>query len=279
MVSTLLYLAVSRGLSLGDLTLGVVGVGNVGRKVALAAEALGMRVLRNDPPRARKEGGRGFVTLHELLKRSDLVTLHVPLNRKGRDKTYRMVEGEFIRALKPSCILINTSRGEVVNEQELIRGTAQGRLGGLVLDVFEGEPRINQELLDRVTLATPHIAGYSLDGKAGGTIMSVRALSRFFHLGMDHWEPDHIPLPGETTLTGDPAAKGRQELLWELYRATYDVTLDDKRLRRQPDRFEALRGDYPPRREPHVYTVGLPAGCRGIASTLESLGFSIKNII
>ena len=275
MVSTLLYLALHRGLDLKKLTLGVVGVGNVGSKVVRAAEALGMRVLMNDPPRARKEGGEGFVELDELLEHSHVVSLHVPLNRGGVDNTLRMVNSRFIGKLPPGAILVNTSRGGIVSEKELIRGIADEKLSDVVLDVFEGEPEISKELLDVVTLATPHIAGYSLDGKTNGTGMAVRAVSRYFNLGLDQWQPDQIPLPGETSLLGDAASQSRNELLWELYRVTYDVTADDRRLRNHPEAFETLRGDYPLRREPGIYSIRLFQGYQEIKATLEALGFSV----
>ena len=275
LVSTMLYLSKHRSLDLTKLCLGVVGVGNVGSKVVRAAEALGMRVLKNDPPRARKEGNEGFVELDELLEKSDVITLHVPLNRGGVDNTFRMVNGQFIEKARSGVILVNTARGGVVSEIELIQGISSGKLSDVVLDVFEGEPEVSKELLDVITLATPHIAGYSLDGKANGTGMAVRAVSKYFNLGLDHWQPDQIPLPEKTSLLGDAASHPNNELMWELYRMTYDVTADDRRLRSRPEAFESLRGDYPLRREPHVYSIRLFQGYREIQETLEALGFSV----
>jgi erythronate-4-phosphate dehydrogenase len=277
MVSALLYLAVSRGLDLTKLTLGVVGVGNVGSRVAAAAEILGMKVLINDPPRARREGWDAFVSLEEILERSDVITLHVPLNRGGEDNTYRMVDKRFMERIRPGSILVNTSRGGVVSERDLIRGIEGGKLSGVILDVFENEPVINLELLKMTTLATPHIAGYSLDGKANGTGMAVRAVSKAFALGMDDWEPDRIPMPEETDLLADAGSRERTELLWEIYRATYDITVDDSRLKDNPDAFESLRGNYPLRREPPVYQVRLLRGTREIMQILEKLGFKVVN--
>ncbi len=119
------------------------------------------------------------------------LALHVPLNRGGEDNTLRMVDREFIRkSAKPGAILINTSRGAVVDEKPTCwRGSGTESLSDVVLDVFENEPGINPGSLKAITLATPHIAGYSLDGKANGTSMSVRAISKFFGLGLDDWEP------------------------------------------------------------------------------------------
>ncbi|MDX2429400.1 MAG: 4-phosphoerythronate dehydrogenase, partial [Bacteroides sp.] len=274
-VSTLLYLASEKGLKLNELTLGVVGVGNVGTKVAGAAEALGMKVLLNDPPRARKEGGQGFVSLSELQKQADVISLHVPLNRGGEDKTLEMVNQIFIEKLKPGTILINSSRGAVVSQSDLIEGKKSGKLSELILDVFPGEPDINPELLKLLTIATPHIAGYSLDGKANGTGMSVRAISQHFGLGLDDWQPLDIPAPVPNQLLGDAESGELYEILWEIYRNSYDVTGDDARLREHPEAFEALRGDYPFRREPQAYSVRLFQGYDEIRNTLEALGFSM----
>lgn len=274
-ISTLLYLVNLRDLDPRALTLGVIGVGNVGSKVAAAAKALGMNVLLNDPPRKRVEGGNDFVEISEILERARIITIHVPLQKGGEDNTFRMVNREFLQGMGSETILINTSRGEVVEELALLEGIREGRLSDVVLDVFENEPGINRQLLDYVTLATPHIAGYSLDGKANGTTMAVRAMSRFFNLGMDQWEPGSIPKPVEADLFGDASRTTPRELLWEIYRQSYDVTLDDGRLREDPGAFEQLRGDYPFRREPQAYSVRLFQGYREITEILERLGFSV----
>lgn len=274
-VSTLLYLSASRKIDLEALTLGVVGVGNVGSKVAEAAKALGMKVLLNDPPRKRREGGSAFVEINELLQQAQVITLHVPLQRGGRDNTFRMVNRDFLQGMLRGAILINTSRGEVVDEPALLESILEGRCSDAILDVFDNEPVINRELLEAVTLGTPHVAGYSLDGKANGTLMSVRALSRFFNLGLDLWEPDSIPVPSPSELLSDASSGRTVELLWELFRQTYDVTADDRRLREDPGSFERLRGNYPLRREPEAYSVRLFQGYREISAILEQLGFSV----
>ncbi len=275
MVSTLLYLASEKGLKLKDLTLGVVGVGNVGSKVAQAAEALGMKVLLNDPPRARKEGTSSFVSIAELKAQADLISIHVPLNSGGEDNTLHLVNREFINGLKPGAILLNSSRGRVVKEADLMEGIRSGKLSEVILDVFEGEPAINPELLDLITLATPHIAGYSLDGKANGTSMAVQAISRFFNLGMDDWKALDIPRPKQNQLLADATSGSLYEVLWEVFRSTYDVTADDARLRAHPETFESQRGNYPFRREPQAYSVRLFQGYDEIRDIFEKLGFSM----
>ncbi|HER08583.1 MAG TPA: 4-phosphoerythronate dehydrogenase [Bacteroides sp.] len=282
MASVWLHLATWMGFTLEGRILGVVGAGHVGSPVAEAAEALGMQVLLNDPPRKRAEKSDLFMELDEVLAQADIITLHVPLNRGGMDNTLGMVDRRFVEQMRKGSILINTSRGEVIRESGLMEGIRGGRLAGVVLDVFSGEPEIDRKLLDAITIGTPHIAGYSLDGKAGGTTMSVRAVSRFFKLGLDHWSPAYIPSPEQPEIRADASGKDHESLLWEVYRQTYDVTADDRRLREDPGAFEKLRAAYPPRREPPAYSVCL-AGGKGedwkVWKVLEKLGFVVEREI
>ncbi|MEZ5070907.1 MAG: 4-phosphoerythronate dehydrogenase [Bacteroidales bacterium] len=274
-VSVLLALARSRRFVLKGKTLGVVGVGHVGSKVAAAAHMLGMHVLKNDPPRARKEGPEGYVDLATVLKDSDIVTLHVPLNRGGSDNTFHLAGREFLSSMKPGSILINSSRGPVVDGAALTDALAKEHLAAAVLDVFETEPDVPAGLLSALAYATPHIAGYSLDGKAKGTEMTVRALSRTFGLGLDQWSPVDLPLPGESMIHADISDGSQEEILWDIYRTTYDVGRDDRTLRDRPEAFEALRGNYPLRREPQAYTVRMFQAYREMVDILEHLGFSV----
>jgi len=274
-VSTLLWLAVHHGLDLPSMTLGIVGVGNVGSKVARAATALGMKVLLNDPPRERAEGGDEFTSLEVIKEQSDIITLHVPLNRGGDDNTFHLLDTRFINSLKKGTILINTSRGSVVDERAALEGIRNARLAHVILDVFENEPVLSEDLLEALTLATPHIAGYSLDGKANGTTMSVRAISRFFNLGLDQWCPAGIPAPENSEILTDASDANITELLWEVYSQCYDVSSDDQRLRSAPGTFEKLRGNYPFRREPAAYAVRLFQGYPELRQILENLGFDV----
>lgn len=275
MVSALLWLAVNRKLKFRDLTLGIVGVGNVGSKVAHAAEALGMKVLLNDPPRERAEEGTDFISLEELKEQSDIISLHVPLNRGGEDNTFHLFDSSFLSSLKKGSILINTSRGAVLDEELVLEGIGKGKLSDVILDVFESEPHINSDLLKALTLATPHIAGYSLDGKANGTTMSVRSLSRFFGLGIDTWSPANIPAPESPEILADASGGGLTELLWEIYSQIYDISADDKHLRSAPETFENQRGEYPFRREASAYAVRLFQAYPEIRVVLEKLGFDV----
>jgi erythronate-4-phosphate dehydrogenase len=180
-VTAMLEVAHRRKFRLRDKTLGVIGVGNVGTRVSRYAEALGMRVLRNDPPRARTERLTDFVPIERVLSDADIITLHVPLTKEGAHATHHMVAKDTLAALEDRRpILINTSRGAVVDNKALLKAIDGERLGGVVLDVWENEPNISPELLDVVEIGTPHIAGYSFDGKANGTQMIYEAACKFF---------------------------------------------------------------------------------------------------
>lgn len=283
--SVLVSLAKKHGLKLEDLTLGVVGVGNVGSKVAVAAKALGMKVLLNDPPRARKEGPDGFVDLDEIVAKSDIVTLHVPLERGGEDPTWHLFDAARMAAMRRNQILINSSRGPVVDNAALKQTLKAGGLKGAVLDVWEGEPELDPELVSLLDYSTPHIAGYSSDGKANGTMMSVRAVAGKLGLPLTDWCPTDIPAPTHglhkgveaQTFSIDAEGKTRQEVLSEAILYAYDVAVDSEALRSNLSAFESLRGDYPVRREPSAFTVQLKNGTPELAEALRQLDFKVNN--
>jgi erythronate-4-phosphate dehydrogenase len=198
--AALFHLAEELKFELSHKTIGIVGVGNVGSKVARLCTALGMHVLLNDPPRERCEGSKGFVSLDTIVKDAEIVTFHVPLNMDGDDRTFHLVDEKL---LSKSQVLINSSRGEVV-DSEALKVSLQGKmLAECVLDVWEREPEMDTQLLGLVEIGTPHIAGYSIDGKANGTSMSVQAFSRFFGLDLNDWYPEKVPLPASTVLEAD----------------------------------------------------------------------------
>ena len=261
-----------------NLNLGIIGVGHVGSKVAKAALALGMKVRLNDPPRERKEGKEGFVSLDTIRKESDIISFHVPLNREGPDRTYRMADRNFFRRLSKPVHLINTSRGPVIDEGALLSAIKNGTVQSCVLDVWENEPVIHPELLSSVDLATPHIAGYSTDGKANGTAMSVRAVSRFFGLGRDDWMPSDLPEPENNPLIIECKGLSELEILGNIYHQTYSIALDDRMLRDNLSAFEYLRGNYRLRREPSAFKVQLKNNkFETLTGKLEKLGFMILN--
>ncbi len=275
--AVLCTLARRHGLRLDALTLGVVGVGNVGSKVAEAAALLGMRVLLCDPPRARAEGAEGFVDLDTLVAQSDIVTLHVPLLREGEDATWHLFDEARLAAMRPDQFLINSSRGPVVDGAALRAALQAKALRGAVLDVWEGEPEPDRALMALLDIATPHIAGYSADGKANGTRMSVRTVAAVLGLPLADWRPADIPAPEQPLeFSLDASGKSRQEVLSEAILHTYDILADDRALRAHPERFEQLRGDYPVRREPTAFTLRLQGGDPALADALAALGFHIQ---
>ncbi len=255
MAAALLKISGGTGYSLKEKTIGIVGVGNVGSKIERFARIMGLNVILCDPPRARKEANNAFSPLEELLGKSDFVSLHVPLNLTGEDKTWHLIDQTTIRLMKDGAWLFNTSRGEVA-ETGALKNALLNKLSGAVIDVWENEPDIDSELHKASFIATPHIAGYSTDGKANGTAMSVNALSKFFNLPAANWYPDDVPNPSNPLIMIDGKGKSDEDIVRECIFHTYDNEADDKKLRAKPSDFERLRGDYPLRRE------FLPIRCR-----------------
>ena len=277
--SVLVTLAKKHSLRLDNLTLGVVGVGNVGSKVAEVASLLGMKVLLNDPPRARKEGNTqpSFVTLDTIIEQADIIPLHVPLSKSGDDATWHLFDAQRLAMLGPRQLLINSSRGPVVDNKALKQALKRQALKGAVLDVWEGEPDLDVELVSLLDIATPHIAGYSADGKANGTSMSVQTVAKCLGLPLGRWKASGVPRPKQPlTFAIDGTGKSKQDILSEAILYTYDVTTDSDTLRASPGTFEAQRGDYPIRREPTAYTVELTNVAEETAETLRKIGFQIK---
>lgn len=281
--SVLCRLAKRHSLDLSTLTLGVVGVGNVGSKVARAAKALGMKVLLCDPPRARKEGQDGFVDLDEIVAGSDIITLHVPLSKEGPDATYHLFDAQRLSTLRPEQFLFNSSRGPVVDNVALKASLLSRSIRGAVLDVWEGEPDLDPELVRLLEFSTPHIAGYSADGKANGTTASVRTVAEILDLPLKTWKAEGIPGPEQpSTVQGleftlDATGKTLQQALSEAVLHTYDVKEDSDRLRANLGLFETLRGDYPVRREPSAYTIDLIGGTPELRYALSELDFKLTN--
>jgi erythronate-4-phosphate dehydrogenase len=249
-VAALLVLADKFQFNLAEKTLAIIGVGNVGRLVLEKVRALGMTVLQNDPPLFRQTKNPAFLPL-EVMFKADIITLHVPLTSEGEDKTYHLVDEWFLNRMKRGSFLINTSRGPVVKTEALIECLKNKHLKGAVLDVWEGEPEINLELLKLVTLGTPHIAGYSLDGKVRGVEMIYQAVCQYFQLPST-WHPwPNLPR-GEVSFI-----KAKNENLKEVILKAYNIQADDEKLRKiisypptdQGKYFDGLRKNYPVRRE------------------------------
>ena len=277
--SLLVTMSRTLGFSFREKTIGVVGVGNVGSKVARLAALLGFRVLLCDPPRARKEGAGQFVSLDEIIERSDIITLHVPLIRDGEDATLHMFNESRLAMMNSDQILINSSRGEVVDGQALKNALAEKRILAASLDVWENEPQIDPQLLSLLFTGTPHIAGYSVDGKATGTTMSVQALGKFFDLPCRDWEVSEVPKslqPSEFII--DTTGKTPQEVLADAILHTYDIRTDDAALRADVASFEKQRSNYPVRREFPAFSVKLQNDDTGRSTVfLREAGFYIDD--
>ena len=256
MGSLLITMARRFGFECRQKTLGIVGVGNVGSKVARLAALLGFRVLLCDPPRARREGGSGFVDLDRIISESDIISCHVPLTTQGEDATYHLIDSNVLSRMNSSQILINTSRGEVVDCQALRQALEKGALKAASLDVWENEPDIDSRLLELLFCGTPHIAGYSADGKAAGTMMCVQALGRFFDLPCKEWEVQDMPFPSQPMeFTIDTKDRKPQDVLADAILHTYNVMDDDAALRKDILSFEKQRSEYPVRREFPAFAV------------------------
>ena len=279
-VAALLTLAKRKGLTLRGATLGVVGAGNVGTKVLRNGKALGMKVLLNDPPLARETGDPSFLPLDDLMA-ADVVTLHVPFTRSGNDPTFHLFDQSRINKMKPGSILVNTSRGAVVDGSALVHFLERGHLGGAVLDVWEGEPLIDVGLLKKADIGTSHIAGYSFDGKLAAVKMTYSAACKFFGQAQT-WSPgDALPKPEveRITLPGGPGSV--DDILRTIVSACYDIERDDRALREvggvPPDErgqfFARLRGEYRIRREFSSTIVEIPPSMLHLTETLRSIGF------
>ncbi|QFI56658.1 4-phosphoerythronate dehydrogenase [Aeromonas simiae] len=248
-LSALLVLAERHGLTLAGMTLAIVGAGNTGRAVASHASALGMQVCYCDPPRARAEGAGSFISLEEALQ-ADVVSFHVPLTREGTDATWHLLNAARIAALRANQFLINASRGEVWDNQALLERQRGAAPLSLVMDVWEHEPDILTELVPHTEIATPHIAGYSLEGKARGTWMLYEALCTRLGRSPRQELASLLPAPDVLALTlGQPPS---QALIGRLVHLVYDVRRDDARFRRElglPGSFDRQRKCYLERRE------------------------------
>lgn len=243
--NSLLLLEEAGHISTRNCTVGIIGVGHVGTQVEAAVKRLGCRVLRYDPPRAAAEGNEGFATMEDLLTEADVLTFHTPLTRSGAYPTYHMADEAFFKRLTRQPVLINSARGEVVSNAALKQALQEGSIRAAVIDTWENEPAIDRELLDKVFLGTPHIAGYSADGKACGTRMALEAVAR--HFGMTDLTFDiQAPTFSEDSYyhSADRGIRPADSPL-----RLYNPQRDSENLKQHPEQFEYLRGNYPLRRE------------------------------
>jgi erythronate-4-phosphate dehydrogenase len=287
-VAALLHLHVERGLfpeGFEGKTLGIVGHGNVGKQVAAIAPTLGLNVLVSDPPLQDAGYPGTFYTLHELAARCDIITMHTPLTKTGAHPTLRMADRAFYAALKKPIVLMNMGRGEAMDEGALIEAVDTGKVRHLVLDVFPGEPNVNPELGKRADLISPHIAGYSIQGKLNGTTQIHDAFCK--HFGLSKKSAVAYPLPVAPIIpfhhVPEPARGSVETDLKQCVRHVYDITRDDADLRAFlgmddfSTSFDLLRKRYPVRQEFAGFTVtGIPAENKLLTEKLSRLGFSVE---
>ncbi len=283
-LSVLSLHAERRGLSdWSQLSVGIVGVGNVGGELARKLDRLGFDVRLCDPPRAdREDDNEEFVALDDAMK-CDVVSLHTPLTREGDHPTLHMIGNAELETLGANQLLINAGRGEVIDSSALLARLEQGNAPVVVLDVWEQEPRIHPELVDQVWLATPHIAGYSLEGKVQGTEMIYQALSQFLGLPVRKKAGQFLPEPALSKISFTSSAEEEDAIRIAL-RACYDPRRDDAKLRNamagSPEErgaaFDRLRRDYPVRRECSSLKIQLKGTSKSLQDSFRAIGFKLK---
>ncbi len=278
--TSIYYLAAKNNFSLENKTIGIVGVGNIGSRVSRIAKALGMNILLNDPPLKRKTNNPDFKDLHEVLT-ADIITLHVPLNIDGIDKTYHLFGEKTLSVLNDECIFINASRGEVVDNKILNKIIPQKKFSA-VLDVWENEPDLDSSLLEKVIIGTPHIAGYSFEGKVNGTKMMYDSLCHYLKISTN-WKPE-LPLV-ENELIEIDSKDNFESTLNRVLNKVYHIQNDDNEMRKvltmskeeKVKHFDLLRKNYPFRREFNNYTVSLKNKNSELTNILKTLRFKVVN--
>ena len=268
--ASLLHLADKYKFDLKDKTIGIVGVGNVGSKVEIACGKLGMRVLLNDPPRMEKEGSSIFVDIETIKKECDFITVHTPLTKFGAHKTHHLVNDSFLDGVAKKPFIINAARGGVTNNESLKKAIKSEKISGAVIDCWENEPNIDRELLALVDIASPHIAGYSADGKWTATRMSIENLKSFFKIDI---EPKYRSLPEPLNpvidLQNVPQDNQLDYAVWH----SYNPVKESELLKLNPEKFYWFRSNYPLRREYGAYTVKNFAS--EVSELLNQLGFNL----
>lgn len=271
--SVLIIMAERKGFLLKDKTIGIVGVGNVGKKVALVCQSLGMRVLKNDPPREEAEGSDEFVSLDTIKKEADIITFHTPLIREGKYTTYHLANDSFFRSLDRNPIIINAARGGIIDTQAIKKALGEKQISGAAIDCWEKEPSIDLDYMNLVDIATPHIAGYSADGKANATRMSLEAIADFWSLSKEPIEKIVIPQVENPVIDWNTLEGNKLE---QAILLTYNPLGDHNRFVNSPSDFSSLRGNYPLRREYLSYTVK-NVDNRENKAILQKLGFKVKS--
>lgn len=267
----LIILSLVRKEKLQGKTIGIIGVGHVGKEVQKLCTAFGLNVLLNDPPRAEIEGQKEFVSLDTIAEQADIITFHTPLTKTGRYATFHLAGKDFFSKLKKNPWFINASRGAVHDTEALLQAYQTGKISEMIIDCWENEPTINLELLSHTTIATPHIAGFSADGKANGTRMCLEHIESFFHLRFDKIKNVVPPALENPIIDLDKFTENRIE---QAVLKSFNPLYVDKMLRENPNKFEWYRNNYQHPREFSAYTI-IHATMEEV-QVLQQLGFNVQ---
>ena len=289
-LSSLMVLGQQQDFSIFDRTIGIIGAGNVGTYLAKCLDALGIRYLLNDPLKQAQGDKRQFDSLERLLAECDVITTHTPITRAGDYPTHHLVDADFLAAMQPNAILINAARGPVVDNQALKQvlqaaTNGSGKTLTAVLDVFEQEPLVDLELLPLLAFATPHVAGYGLEGKARGTTMVFNRFCQF--LSSKHHASAGDLLPIAPVPQVQLSRQWDEVTLFSLIQLVYDVRKDDGIFRREmlaagddnrkmATAFDLMRKNYWDRREYSAITVAAKA--EFAVESLAKLGFTVVEV-
>jgi erythronate-4-phosphate dehydrogenase len=281
-VAAMLSIARKKRITLEGKSIGIIGVGHIGSLVENKIMALGMQAVLNDPPLQRQTSDNKYQPIEELFD-CDFMSLHVPLTYEGEDKTYHMANDKFFNSLKKKCVFMNTSRGGVVDTKSLKKAISNDKLKAVVLDVWENEPDIDYDLLRNVDLGTPHIAGYSLDGKVNGMVMIYEAVCKYFGLSSELNIEDILSDAEKTEVKVDYGDKDEQQVLHETVQEVYAINRDDFNMREilmVPNQergvfFDGLRKNYSVRREFQNTKIVLDKPSEGLIKKLKRIGFKV----
>jgi len=268
-----------KGRVLDSLSIGIIGVGSIGKELARVSKALGLDVFCYDPP--QNIGASGQVP--SAVMRADIISIHTPLTTEGSDPTYHLVDDEFLNALSSKQLLINSSRGAVVNNDQLTHFLSErSETVDVVLDVWEGEPSVNLTLVDQVLLATPHIAGYSFDGKVQATAMLAQSYAQLF--AKPYIGPSSSNVGNDREAFGIPAHLSLLHGLSQAVRYAFDIRIDDRKMRRlkslscSGSSFDSYRKNYPKRREFSCFQFNYSPDQEQLAQQLKVMGFHIAQV-
>ncbi|WP_010449537.1 4-phosphoerythronate dehydrogenase [Vibrio rotiferianus] len=273
--SVMMVLAQQQGFSVFDKTVGIIGAGQVGSYLEKCLKDMGINVLINDPFKQEEGDSRSFTPLAELIERSDIITLHTPITKDGPYPTHHLIDEKVLNGLRSDQILINAARGPVVDNQALKQRLLKNDGFTAALDVFEFEPEVDMELLPLLAFATPHVAGYGLEGKARGTTMIFNSYCEFLNNELRAHASDLLPTAPVPTMVLDRAWD--EATLHNITQLIYDVRKDDALFRREiskPGSFDMMRKNYWDRREYSAVTLMGNETCN--LAPLAELGFQVE---